>query len=71
MTGDYAAYLASDRWAVTRLGALHRAGWRCRCGSRSCLQVHHLTYARVGAELPDDLVVLCRNCHQRVHGIAS
>lgn len=31
------------------------------------LDVHHLTYDRVGAERPDDLVVLCHRCHAETH----
>lgn len=33
------------------------------------LDVHHLTYERLGAELPDDLLVLCRDCHELIHGL--
>jgi hypothetical protein len=34
------------------------------------LEVHHLTYERVGGqELPDDLIVLCDECHHFVHDI--
>jgi predicted HNH restriction endonuclease len=29
--------------------------------------VHHLTYVRKGAELPQDLVALCRRCHRARH----
>jgi hypothetical protein len=32
------------------------------------LDVHHLTYERLGSELADDLLVLCRNCHELIHG---
>ncbi len=37
-----------------------------RCGrikSAANLQVHHLTYERLGNELPSDLQVLCHACH--------
>jgi hypothetical protein len=32
------------------------------------LDVHHRSYARLGAELPADLEVLCRPCHGAEHG---
>jgi len=32
------------------------------------LDVHHLSYERLGNELPDDLMVLCRDCHDLIHG---
>jgi len=31
------------------------------------LDVHHRTYKRKGAELPDDLVAVCRECHDERH----
>jgi hypothetical protein len=32
------------------------------------LEVHHLTYERLGWEQPDDLLVLCERCHAVLHG---
>lgn len=32
------------------------------------LEVHHLTYERLGRERPDDLLVLCERCHSVEHG---
>jgi hypothetical protein len=36
---------------------------------RAELNVHHRTYERRGCELPDDVITLCRECHERHHGI--
>jgi hypothetical protein len=33
------------------------------------LEVHHLSYERLGHELPDDLIVLCPACHAAAHGL--
>jgi 5-methylcytosine-specific restriction endonuclease McrA len=64
----YQEYLRSAVWLHRRRRALNRARWRCeQCGSWHRLEVHHLTYARVGAELDTDLTVLCRPCHRRRH----
>lgn len=92
---DYADYLVSAEWKLSRKNALQRASHRCQ--SPSCeleylrslsdaelafeedemlpphayrLEVHHLTYARLGRELPDDLIVLCPACHAAAHGLA-
>jgi 5-methylcytosine-specific restriction endonuclease McrA len=73
--GFYREYLASDRWRERRAEALKTAGYRCsRCGKYASasagagLQVHHLTYAHLGQELPEDLQVVCTACHRAVHG---
>lgn len=65
----YREYLASDWWQVLRIFELHRAGHCCEfCGDHDCeLNVHHLSYARLGDERPADLIVLCSSCHQDAH----
>lgn len=66
--GTYSEYLRSPRWKDTREGALTRAGGHCQlCRSTKSLNVHHNTYERVGNELPEDLVVLCRKHHEAFH----
>lgn len=70
-TVGYNAYLKSDHWLHTRTDAIIRAGGRCeRCNVmpiNESLQVHHLTYERIGEELPTDLMVLCSTCHMSIH----
>lgn len=64
----YLAYLNSPAWRRTRTRALQDAHYRChQCGARRDLQVHHRTYERLGAESPEDLEVLCANCHEGAH----
>ena len=66
----YPIYLRSPHWQRTRKLALKRAGHRCEsCKATGPLEVHHLTYVRLRQELPEDLRVLCRDCHADVHGI--
>ena len=67
---DYHDYLTSDAWHAKRTLALQRAGHRCQlCSSHSGpLNVHHNSYERLGDEEQEDLIVLCRDCHQRFHG---
>lgn len=66
----YERYLGTEEWWHRRRHILHRAEARCeQCGSRSgSLQVHHLTYERLGYEHDDDLVALCASCHRDIHG---
>jgi len=64
----YKTYLQSPQWRKRRNDALKAAAYTCqRCGARSGLQVHHLTYENIGAELDADLEVLCRVCHEGEH----
>lgn len=67
LTDTYLEYLASDEWDLIRTAALTRAGHKCRCGATNDLHVHHITYKRLGHELPDDLRVLCSPCHDKEH----
>ena len=60
----YLSYLKSKLWKKRRYAALERAKFKCEeCGDTRWLQVHHLTYERLGREHPKDLQVLCQGCH--------
>lgn len=64
----YQLYLQTSYWAGVRRRMLATAGEKCmRCPNRFGLQVHHLSYDRVGREKDVDLLVLCRNCHMNEH----
>ena len=67
----YNIYLHSRTWKIIASAAIVRANFKCaNCGPdwTDHLEVHHLTYVRVGGdEHPEDLVVLCRPCHRRLH----
>jgi phage terminase large subunit GpA-like protein len=38
------------------------------CGERRAVQAHHLTYERLGDELLTDLLAVCLECHEEIHG---
>jgi 5-methylcytosine-specific restriction endonuclease McrA len=65
----YWEYLQTPHWKTTKARALLRAGGICkRChatGKR--LDVHHLSYDRLGREAESDLKVLCSECHAAEH----
>ncbi len=64
----YHDYLQGPEWRAKREWALERAERRCQvCNNAERLHVHHRTYENLGAELPGDLVVLCRPCHELYH----
>jgi 5-methylcytosine-specific restriction endonuclease McrA len=68
----YWAYLRTSHWFRVKTLALARAGHQCAlCPSTTRLDVHHKSYARRGFEQPEDVVVLCRDCHARRHRVLA
>lgn len=83
MAAWYDDYLNSDHWQRTRIQRLLKADindeWSViRCERKDCglyvplqaLDIHHLTYKRVGSERMEDLAVYCRSCHGVEHGFS-
>ena len=69
MVEDYREYLKSEAWEKTRKRMLRKHGYRCQlCAAKNVvLDVHHNNYENIGHELDEDLVVLCRTCHDKYH----
>jgi 5-methylcytosine-specific restriction endonuclease McrA len=66
---DYERYLESEEWQAKRRQVFARCKGVCEgCLRRAARQVHHLTYDRVGNELLEDLLGVCRGCHETFHG---
>ncbi len=63
----YANYLGSLQWKVFCVANKKDACY-C-CGGKDHLQVHHITYVRMGHELPTDVVTVCSACHLAIHKI--
>ena len=63
----YDIYLSSERWLRKRAKILERDHHLCQsCLENKATEVHHLTYERVGCELLQDLVSLCKDCHRAI-----
>jgi 5-methylcytosine-specific restriction endonuclease McrA len=62
--------VASVRYAALRKEILARDNWRCqKCGCLKNLDVHHLRRRSVlGDDSETNLITLCRECHQILHG---
>lgn len=65
---DYRDYLRSAHWHD--LKRRYRESDRpqeCICGEVERVQLHHLTYERIGHEELTDLTPLCARCHAMIH----
>ena len=69
----YNRLLEDKRWKEFRLKVLSERGNKCECcGGTDVLQIHHTFY--ISGKMPweydiNDMRVLCRTCHQRIHNI--
>lgn len=66
-------YLQSEHWHNLRISKLASVNARCNiCGHRDLSNdVHHIVYRKLFDVELLDLVVLCRDCHQKVHEILN
>jgi hypothetical protein len=66
---EYHNHINSAEWQKTRYAVLSRDKFTCQgCGCKKASEVHHLTYANFGCEFLFQLVAICHECHQRIHG---
>lgn len=69
----YNRLLDDKRWKEFRLKVMSERGNKCEyCGGTDILQIHHTFYIR--GKMPweyeiNDMRVLCKKCHQRIHNI--
>ena len=66
---EYIEYLKSDEWREKRKILMEQCDWTCsKCGKKAT-QLHHLNYNNIGnEELNTDVVPLCKDCHDEIHG---
>lgn len=64
----YNQYLNSKHWNIVKYQLAQIFPRICfQCGNTHNLNIHHMTYERLGAEYPMDLVYLCESCHKALH----
>ena len=76
---EYEHLLKSDYWKGYSYSIIKERNFTCEdCGrrfpnERNKLQVHHLVYRDVKpwSYRPEELIVLCEDCHKRRHGLAA
>jgi hypothetical protein len=72
----YFYFLRTSYWLIISNEVKRRANWRCSCGRRESLQVHHGDEGNkhhgeehlLLLEGVDVLKCLCGKCHQKIHG---
>lgn len=65
---QYEAHLKTPKWRKLRLEVFKRDGYKClECSTKYNLQAHHLTYDDIGDEKIEQLITLCRKCHEKQH----
>jgi len=62
------AYYRTEWWRERRKEMIEDSAGCDECGSRKHLQVHHKNYNNLFKEKDSDLVVLCKSCHEDLHG---
>ena len=71
----YFYFLKTSYWMIISAEIKRRANWRCSCGKREGLQVHHTEEANThhGEEhlFMSSLVCICEKCHRKTHPAAS
>lgn len=67
-SAEYDEYMQSRRWQTRKYKLFKKRGYVCEmCGASDVpLDVHHKNYDRLGCELDDDLLIVCRDeCHPK------
>lgn len=67
----YKLYVKTEHWQHFRTEALKFAQYKCQlCNAKDAeLNVHHKNYDNLGRETFNDVIVLCKECHEVHHGI--
>lgn len=68
---NYKDYLNTKHWEFLRI----QIGVKCKRTCQSCSKVfeernyhvHHITYKRIGQERLNDLILVCKECHRKLH----
>lgn len=69
---SYAAYLRSNLWKNRRKDFYSKYKGECLiCGCDHDLNLHHITYERLGNEIDEDLVPLCEHHHNLIHDVLN
>lgn len=63
----YIDYMNSFEWKILRDRLIIERKHCKLCESNKDLQVHHITYENLKNEKDEDIILLCKNCHEKEH----
>jgi len=66
---EYRKYIHSSQWRQKADERLKLDGGKCCVCGGDATEVHHLTYENLGKEKMEDLVSLCRRCHEKAEDL--
>lgn len=65
---DYHDYLKSPEWRLLKSEIVKERGSACQlCLKKVGLELHHMSYKRLGKEDKRDVLLVCRSCHSYIH----
>lgn len=64
---SYKDYIKSDLWKDIRTKHINHHNKCDYCNSKYRLNVHHLSYEKIGVYITDHLITLCDDCHTFSH----
>lgn len=63
----YKSYLKSNTWIKKRSEVLIRDNYLCRVCGYIAHEVHHISYENLFNENLEDLLSVCKKCHEEIH----
>ena len=70
---EYQDYINSNAWRKVRQryfeSNMPQVCFACNLANRPGFHLHHKTYRRLGKEKLTDLMLLCPDCHSKIHKI--
>lgn len=66
-TYTYEDYLNTRHWKFFRKSYISHFGGICEICGGTGEELHHLHYDSLGHEQFDDVIFLCKDCHQKEH----
>lgn len=69
LLSTYNDYMLSPKWQRQRANRMAIDNNECKlCFSKTQLHVHHITYDNFGNEPMNELITVCKPCHEKIHG---